>query len=292
MTKKVNIHFIERKKMKPEKVINIHSHIDKHRDLKARIKNMKKWNIVRFCCLCMPDFCKDEYYTNDDFLAAKKDLGSLIVGLAAVNLHVYKIDSPQDIERYRNQGFVGLKFILNCHPYDHEAYFPIYEKTQQLNMPIIFHMGFLAKKSNHGEYKITSDNMRPWALDRITRTFPNLKLIGAHLGNPEMRVAIMMLERHENVYFDFSGECGDKYHVRDLKAALGPPPGLPTDYTDPQENRALGWFEKLVFATDNPEPDIWIPNCEQIMDHLKIPDTLRKKFYFQTASDIFGWKDL
>ena len=62
---------------------------------------------------------------------------------------------------------------------------------------------------------------------------------------------------------------------------------------DPQENIALELFEKsLCFGTDNPEPDVWVPNSEFIMDQLQIPDPVRKKFYFETAARLFGWKDL
>ena len=67
-----------------------------------------------------------------------------------------------------------------------------------------------------------------------------------------------------------------------------PPPALETDMTDPQENHALVWFEKLCFGTDNPEPSVWVPAAEHIMDRLQIPQPLRRKFYYDNTAALIG----
>lgn len=281
--------------MKPERIINCHGHLRHDGDIRDRIRQWEKWNVVRFCCLCMPPRCREHgYYTNEDFLAVKDEFSPMIVGLASVNINVDKIDEPQDIECYRNQGFVGLKFTGCCYPYNDERYFPLYEKAQELDMPIVFHMGWLAvdPAGSDRHYKINMENFRPSTLDRIARSFPRLKLIGAHLGHPEYPVAFKLMECFKNIHFDFTGGAGQKLHVRKVLSAMLPHPGLETDYKDPQENPALIWFNSLVFGTDNPEPKIWVPNSETIMDRLQIPNDLRKKFYFETAAEIFDWQNL
>ena len=40
--------------------------------------------------------------------------------------------------RLRDQGFTGLKLEMPSHPYDHDRYMPIYERAEQLGMPILF----------------------------------------------------------------------------------------------------------------------------------------------------------
>jgi predicted TIM-barrel fold metal-dependent hydrolase len=160
-------------------------------------------------------------------------------------------------------------------------------------MPILFHTGNLATlirpECNYDARDgIDAENMRPYLLDRVARAFPKLTIIGSHLGKPHCNEAINMMETHPNVYFDFSGGGGGKPHIRAITAALMPAI-CGTNMSDPDENSALGLFEKkLMFATDNPEPDIWIPASEKIMDSLSIPHEIRENFYYRTASNILG----
>ena len=94
--------------------------------------------------------------------------------------------------------------------------------------------------------------------------------------------------KHSNVYFDFSGGGGSNQFVRAVTAALSP--SLPgANMSDPGENPALELFEKkLLFATDNPEPEVWVPASERIMDRLQIPQPIRENFYYKTAASILG----
>ena len=197
------------------------------------------------------------------------------------------------VNRFKEQGYAGLKFEDNSYPYNHDLYWPLYERAEQLELPILFHTGCLAplrrEECNYdARDRIDAENMRPYLLDRVARAFPNLKIIGAHLGLPHAHEALNMISTYENIYFDFSGGSGQKPHVRKVLAAMLPPAGLETDMADPQENRALAWFEKLCFGTDNPEPDVWVPASEYIMDKLEIPTSLRRKFYYENAAGLLG----
>ena len=100
--------------------------------------------------------------------------------------------------------------------------------------------------------------------------------------------ALTLIERYENAYYDFSGGSGLAPHVRNMLSVLMPHPGLETDYASPDENQALTWFSKLCFATDNPEPSVWVPNSERIMDRLQIPVETRERFYYGNAARILG----
>lgn len=279
--------------MKPARIINIHGHLRHADDLPARVRIWREWNVEKFCCACMQerwgsaDHDLGGYYSNEDFLKVRREYGDLFIGMAAVRLYEPDVDGAADIQRYREQGFQGLKMIGPPRPYNDERYFPIYDKAQDLGMPILFHTGYLAPSAEDGEYGINSDLMRPYTFDRIARAFPKLKIIGAHLGHPFYHEAISMLN-HRNVRFDLTGGGGKKPHIRKVLTALLPHPSLPTNMADPQENLALKYFESFLFGTDNPEPDVWVPAAEYILDTLQIPAPLRERFYYGAAAELFG----
>jgi predicted TIM-barrel fold metal-dependent hydrolase len=270
--------------------INIHGHIHHHQDLRQRVRIWEQWNVVRFCCLCLPDGLLEGYYTNDDFLGLRGEYGDLILGFAALNVEIGRVDGPDKVTRYRAQGFAGLKVIGNSMPFSDERYYPIYETAQELGMPILFHTGWLADVGPVVSRRLglSAEVMRPYHLDAVARAFPDLPIIGAHLGWPHPWEALTLIERYDNVYYDFSGGSGLAPHVRNVLSVLMPHPGLETDHSSPDENRALAWFTKLCFATDNPEPSVWVPNSEHIMDRLHIPAETRHRFYYGNAARILG----
>jgi predicted TIM-barrel fold metal-dependent hydrolase len=274
-------------------IINMHTHLRLSDDLPARVANWRKWNLYKAVCLSVNDRWRSQgYCVNRDFPALMKRYPDIIVGFAGVNLIEGQMDTPDMLNRYREQGYAGLKFEDNTRPYNHDIYWPLYARAEELGLPILFHTGWLspliAPECNYdARDRIDSENMRPYLLDRVARAFPRLNLIGAHLGHPHCHEAIAV-SAHPNVYYDFSGGSGAKPWVRAIAAALSPPlPG--SDMADPEENPALGLFErKLLFATDNPEPDVWVPASEWIMDTLRIPAAIRERFYHKTAAAILG----
>ena len=275
-------------------IINIHTHLHLKDDLPARVENWRKWNLVKVVCLSTHDRWRAQgYAVNGDYPELMGQFPDIIVEFAAPNLVAGVVDEPEALDRLKDQGFQGLKFEDNSYPYNHEVYWPLYERAEQLQLPILFHTGHLAplrtEELNHDARDgIDAENMRPYLLDKVARAFPELKMVGAHLGLPHANEALQMISAYRNVYYDFSGGSGQKPHLRTVVAAMLPPAGLETDWSDPQENLALAWFEKLCFATDNPEPDVWIPGSEYVMDHLRIPEPLRRKFYHDNAAGVLG----
>lgn len=270
-------------------IINIHSHLRLKDNMPARVAIWRKWKVERTVCLSLHERWREAgYAVNRDYPALMAKYPDLIVGFAAVNLVAGEIDPPDAIDRFKEQGFQGLKFEDNSYPYNHEVYWPLYERAEQLRLPILFHTGDLAKLDSDKRDAIDAENMRPYLLDKIARSFPRLKIVGAHLGLPHPHEALEMISIHDNVYYDFTGGSGGKVHLRKILAAMLPTAGLDTDMSDPLENHALGWFEKLCFGTDNPSPDTWVPAAEYIMDRLEIPESLRKKFYYDNAATVLG----
>jgi len=274
-------------------IINIHTHLRLKDDLPVRVANWRKWNLRKVVCLSVHDRWRVAgYCVNRDFPELMKRYSDIIVGFAAANLVAGQVDQPVALDQFKEQGYAGLKFEDNSYPYNHDIYWPLYERAEKLELPILFHTGNLAplKEDNcnpDGRDGIDAENMRPYRLDRVARAFPKLIIIGAHLGIPHHAEAICMMG-HPNVYFDFSGGSGCKPWVRAVTAALAPPlPGA--NMADPSENPALDLFEKkLLFGTDNPEPDVWVPASELIMDTLQIPLSIREMFYYKSAAALLG----
>ena len=64
------------------------------------------------------------------------------------------------------------------------------------------------------------------------------------------------------------------------------------DMQDSEENQALQWFEKLCFATDNPEPPIWIDLSQRVMDELELPQDLQERFWWKNAAEYLRLGDV
>ncbi|MEN8227288.1 MAG: amidohydrolase family protein [Bacteroidota bacterium] len=274
--------------------INTHGHLRKHHNIPERIKIWDQWNVQHFCCLCLNDditWNTDHgYFNNEDFLKIKDEYGERILGFAAVRATRKRVSSAKDIERFKDQGFVGLKFCDAGYPYDHDILFPVYEKAQELGMPIVFHTGHLSVgyAAEERELGIEVDNMRVMTLDKVARWFPDLNIIAAHLGVQNRNEALEQLRYYKNFHCDFCGGGGSVSWVRSILDSMLPPAGLDTDMSNLAENQALVWFKKLCFGTDNPEPDTWVPNSQYIMDRLEIPLETRKLFYYETAAKLLG----
>ena len=277
--------------MPSRKLVNIHAHIHVNGDVPQIVREWSSWGCVKCCVLADCAFWQPPYSTylgNDGVQKWMRKYPDIIVGMGSIELG-HQMGTPDDISSLRDKGFSGLKFEMPSHPYDHDRYMPLYERAQELGMPILFHTGRVAALvSSDIVQRLTSDHMRPYRLDRIAKAFPTLRIIGAHLGLPHAHEALALLDL-PNVYFDISGGSGQKKHISLLKQALSPFPGA--NMTDRDENLALQYFEKLAFGTDNPPISVWFPAAEELMDYFQISEATRERFYWRNAYDIFGWPE-
>jgi predicted TIM-barrel fold metal-dependent hydrolase len=112
----------------------------------------------------------------------------------------------RDLERaVREYGFVGA----HLYPHwcglapDHAKYYPYYAKCCELDVPIMMQVGHNLVYSR--ERRLPSVG-RPICLDQVAIDFPELRLIGIHIGVPWTDEMISMCWKHENVY-----TAGDAY---------------------------------------------------------------------------------
>lgn len=142
-------------------------------------------------------------------------------------------DPVGEIERaVFDLGMKGIKLgpiYQNFHPNDPKAY-PIYEKAQQLHLPILFHMGTTFVQKGPLKYA------RPVLLEDVALRFPDLKMVIAHLGHPWEAETIVLIRKQPNLFSDIS-------------ALFYRPWQFYTSFRLAMEYRVT---DKLLFGTDYP----------------------------------------
>jgi len=219
---------------------------------------------------------------NDRLAALLPKYGDVILGFAIVR---WSEDTPDDIARYHDQGFTGLKFIIPPAPYDDELWFPLYEKAQELGMPCLFHLGIVSRSDELGHTLVRNNYMRPIYLDTIARRFPQLQIIGAHLGNPWYEEATMSARWNPNLYFDLTGSTLKKKSPEFLGQLLWWTPF--TRYRDAEGRYA---WEKIVFGSDVPYYEIHdvLHDYHRAMSALGLSEELKWKVLGGTAARVLG----
>jgi predicted TIM-barrel fold metal-dependent hydrolase len=272
--------------VKKQRLVNIHAHLRKGDDVDKAVNAWREDGAIKVCILALGKQLSQEHFTNEMVLEVMKKHPDLIVGMGHIELAI-PMDPVEKIEKLKEEGFLGLKFFSPCAYYGDEIYSPYYEKAQELEMPIIFHIGLVVRAKGDREFQVNSEWMRPYTFDRIARCFPELKIIGAHFGHPHQQEAFAVSSAFSNVYCSPAGGAGSDFHISKLKKALAPFPGA--DWDNPDKNVAKTYFKKFVFGIDNPPISIWYPQAVKLMDYLHIDEETRELFFWKNAYKIFNW---
>jgi hypothetical protein len=166
-----------------------------------------------------------------------------------------------------------------------EKCFPVYEKVQELGVPVIFHAGPGKPK----KFRMSSANVLD--LDDIAITFPDLKIVIAHMGGYKYEDAIYLLQKHENVFADISLLVRDSGMDRSMLSSYLPVVEFPYFHLlHPllyYFTQTFGPTDKLIWATDSAGPpkvsyDILV-NINTILRKYKLPeipqDSITKIFH-------------
>lgn len=192
--------------------------------------------------------------------------------------------TPEGINDLFKRGAAGIKFIAPSKSYGDDSYLPLYGAVAANHGLAVFHTGYvLVGRFEPGCWDprktiVDITDMRPAALDRIARAFPDLKILMAHFGNPWWEEAWKMIGSHKNIYADFSG--GTCYRrSMDMWIQIFAPDGK-------LDTAALG---KLCFGTDagyfTNDADsmdvvkVMVDFHVRLMDRLKAPEELRQKIW-------------
>jgi len=111
-------------------------------------------------------------------------------------------DIPGDVGKLeravREEGRQGIKFhplVQRFRPHEPRMY-PIYEKCVELGIPALFHAGVVHYENHIAHYGT------PIYLDQVATDLPELRIVIAHLGGNFSFEALIIAEKHENVYMD------------------------------------------------------------------------------------------
>jgi predicted TIM-barrel fold metal-dependent hydrolase len=114
------------------------------------------------------------------------------------------------------------------HPADSNA-MRVYEQAEEHGMPVLIH------PCSHSEASKLEFG-RPFLFDEIARTFPNLRLIIAQMGQPFIDETIILLGKHAHVYADVSGMLARPWQA----------------YNALVNAHQYGVIDKLLFGSDFP----------------------------------------
>ncbi len=166
----------------------------------------------------------------------------------------------------RDDGFIGA----HCYPHwfdlppDHAKYYPFYAKCCELDVPFQLQVG---QSMIYAKEHRTRSVGRPITLDGVACDFPELKLIGIHVGIPWHDEMIAMAWKHENVFIG-SDAHSPKYWPASFVSYLN----------------SYGQ-DKVLFGTDFPVLD-FAPHHEEI-DALDLRPEVRNKLLGANARRVY-----
>ncbi len=99
----------------------------------------------------------------------------------------------------REYGFIGAHFYPHWFelPPDHARWYPFYAKCVELDVPVQLQVG---QSLVYDPKRPLRSVGRPIALDAVACDFPELKLVGIHVGIPWTDEMIAMAWKHKNVF--------------------------------------------------------------------------------------------
>ncbi len=99
----------------------------------------------------------------------------------------------------KDLGFIGAHFYPHWFELapDHAKWYPFYAKCCELDIPVQFQVG--QSMVYDPSYPVRSVG-RPITLDAVACDFPELRLIGIHVGIPWTDEMIAMAWKHKNIY--------------------------------------------------------------------------------------------
>ena len=202
--------------------------------------------------------------TNDEvagFVAAAPDR---LFGVAAVDLNK-PMEAVRELRRcVRELGFKALRVLpwLWRLPPNDRRYYPLYAECVELGVPFCLQVG-------HAGPMMPSEPGRPIPyLDEVACDFPELVIVGGHIGYPWTEEMIALCRKYPNVYLDTSAYLPRRY-----------PESLV------QYMRKDG-RKKVLFGTNYP---MLMPSaCLDEVEALGLDDEARGLFLGENAMNVFS----
>lgn len=202
--------------------------------------------------------------SNDEVAALVRKHPDRFVGIGSVDLY-RPMDGIRELRRcVRELGFKGLRIVQwlwNLPPTD-RRYYPLYAECIELGIPFCFQVG-------HTGPLCPSEPGRPIPyIDEVAIEFPELKIVGGHIGYPWTVEMIAVATKHPNVYIDTSAYTAKRY---------------PREFVDYLKANGR---KKVLFGTNYPM--VTAAMCLKDLDALGLDDEVKKLFLYENAKRVFG----
>jgi len=202
--------------------------------------------------------------SNDEVATFVRRYPARLVGVASVDLY-RPMDAVREVRRcVRELGFRALRIVpwLWNLPPDDRRYYPLYAECVELGIPFCLQVG-------HTGPLCESEPGRPIPyLDRVALEFPELKIVGGHIGYPWCAEMISLATKYPNVYIDTSAYKARRY-PRELVEYL----------------RGHG-RRKVLFGSNHPA---WpAKDCMDGLDTLALDAETEALFLHQNAEQVFS----
>jgi predicted TIM-barrel fold metal-dependent hydrolase len=144
--------------------------------------------------------------SNDEVAGFVAEAPDRLVGVGSVDIS-RPMDAVREIRRcVRELGFRAIRvlpWLWEVPPTDRRFY-PVYASCVEEGVPFCTQIG-------HTGPLMPSEVGRPIYLDQVALDFPELAIVGGHIGYPWTDEAIAVATKHENVYIDTSAYTARRY---------------------------------------------------------------------------------
>lgn len=200
---------------------------------------------------------------NDSVAALVRAHPGRLAGLASVDL-MRPMDGVRELRRsVRELGLIGLRMLpwLWRLPPNDRRYYPLYAECVELNIPFCLQVG-------HAGPLVPSEPGRPIPyLDEVACDFPELVIVGGHIGYPWTTEMIALATKYPNVHIDTSAYKASRYPAELVSFMAG-------------HGR-----RKVLFGSNFPM--ITPAECLAGLDALNLPNEAKMLFLADNARRVF-----
>lgn len=149
--------------------------------------------------------------SNEQMAVALGRFGERVIGLGGVDPWASGAADvvEKGVRELGMRGFLVSPFKQKIRA-DDQRMAPIYERCQELGVPIFLHTGI--HWSRGGDYELD----HPRYLDAVAGAYRNLKIVAVHAGWPWLDEMMIIAWRHPNIFIDISA-----HRPRHLAMAVG-----------------------------------------------------------------------
>jgi predicted TIM-barrel fold metal-dependent hydrolase len=219
---------------------------------------------VRIGLLCAWWAPRGALITNDEVASFVREYPDRFLGVASVDLS-RPMEAVRELRRcVRKLGFRAVRILpwLWDLPPDNRRYYPIYAECVELGIPFCLQVGQTGPLC-------PSEPGRPIPyLEHVALEFPDLRIVGGHIGSPWTSEMIFLARKFPNVYIDTSAYKSKRYPP-DLVAYL-----------------RGGGRKKVMFGTNYPM--ISAADCLRDLEALDLDAEALDLFLHANAERVFG----